>query len=466
MKKFMVFLLLCSMVWLWGCDGEKNGETGDGGSGTATMTRWQWGPEIDLSFEDTKGGAVVKDAKGKEILDVSGYDQVDIMFDELTGTFRCIKTYTKDGTTMIPGEGEEDEEVNLYKYSYYDTTGKLLEEDSNYSLLYIAGNMAYCKYDAIRTCLRDLTAGEVNKYDDYNTCYLTDKGFAVVVHNDEKSVFWSADGEKTNTIDGTIEPIDVEDIWLDNWLKSEKTLSQGKAYFYTEEPDFEDEAMDGEPSREDEMDAVVNNYELRPVSHFIFADPFVDKMNKNSPKGLVDATGKVLIEPTPVKTYSVMDDGSIVVYKEKTTEILSPETLKPVKTLDFGAVYYDGENAIKQNEEFYNYLTDGDGNVLSECYPHMGAIDSEVSDTEGKYFQAQNWNSWDVDVMDANGQILFTDHFEAGFHYLGQGKFYTTTSRAGKYIMDSNGKVLEMVRAWDGFKCNDQGVIEEVPRSY
>lgn len=157
MKKIFLCLLLCSVLFLWGCQSETE-------SGTKTDPTWHWGPETELSFRESGDGwVIVVNDQGQEVLDITDYSKTDILVDNVTGVHRCIKTYTPNGTTMVPSEGEEDVEINVYSYNYYNTAGQTLEEDTSHSLFYIVGNMGYYIEPDYNSGLINLATGETYK---------------------------------------------------------------------------------------------------------------------------------------------------------------------------------------------------------------------------------------------------------------------------------------------------------------
>lgn len=302
--------------------------------------------------------------------------------------------------------------------------------------------------------------------------YLTDNGFAAVAKSDEgisKSTFYFAEGEEPVVIEGQIALLDnshglILNIMNDIMNPENTSLSYGRAIVY---PGLDDYNYKESPTRESEMDRKVSgDTSPKPQSYFAFGIPYVNNMEEPPTQGLVNSKGEVVLEPQEINGFSLLDDGNIVVYRPATTELLDGKSWEVVTTLDFAASYYDGKNAMKQEYEFNNYLTDGDGNVFIGSYPFMSRIGviEEAGDNPG-YFQAKRQGVWNTDIMDGQGNILFTDSFEASCTYLGDGMFYIH-SRAGKYIVDSADKVVEMIRTWDGYSCNEQGVIEAVGTSY
>lgn len=468
MKRLLLCLLLCSVVLLCGCDNGKESGEEDKDSVTKAGSAWQWGPETELSFTEAEDGRVlVVNDQGQEVLDITEYPQADILVDNVTGVHRCIKTYTPNGTMMVPGEGEEDVEINVYSYNYYNTAGQPLEEDTSHSVFYIVGNMGYYTEPDYNSGVTNLATGDSYEIG-YVDAYLTDNGFAAVAADTQEtgeSVFYFGDGEEPMHIEGQIAPLDYSTglIGFTLWQR-DHVLSYGSAPIY---PGLEDYEYQGDHPREYEMDMKVSadNYP-KPQAYFAFGIPYINSMDDPPTQGLVSSKGEIVLEPQEIKGFSLLDDGNIVVYRPESTELLDGKSWEVVKSLDFAASYYDGKNAIKQEDEFNNYLTDGDGNLLTGSYPIMskiGVID-EAGD-KPSYFQAKGQGVWDTDIMDGEGNILFTDRFKASCTYLGEGMFYIH-SGAGKYIVDSTGKVVEMIRTWDGYSCNEQGVIEAVGTSY
>lgn len=454
-----LFILLGVGMLLWGCQGQENDKKeADAGVGLSmegekALSPWQWGPEAELSIEETDDKRViVKNSDGQEVLDVTDYEKTDILFDEKTGACRCIKTYTRDGEKMKEGEGRSEYEVYLYKYNYYDTTGAVLEEKSDYDIRSIIGNMAFSIYQTDYQRLINLANGEILISDEYLECWISDGGF--VASDSSNSGFWSEEGKKLGSIDRVVSPVQtIEDIWsissMGNWYcTSQKTLSYGSAPLSGAD-DGSGDVTYSSPKEEEIVEAIDSlNTDLSGYSYFTYQneleDPFV----------LVDSAGNVVLEPTDMEKYGILDNGDIVAYKGTTTEVLAADSLEPVKTLDFHSIYYDGENAIKQTQVRYNYLTDGEGEVLSQCYEELMPINA-IDEVE-KYFYGQQWNSWYGDIIDQKGQVLFTNEYEGVFYYVGEGIFYCSGSNAGNYLLDSSGKVTEVFSLEEGYEYDQK----------
>lgn len=472
MKKLIpiVCLLLACSLCLWGCgNGAEQSEKNDAdiiieSEGEKVSPEWQWGPEIDLAFATgADGRTVVKDVNGQEILDVTEYEQADILFDEVSGVCRCVKTYTRDGEKMVDGENDAEYAAYLYKYDYYDTTGKLLEEASDDNILGIIDNTAFCFYstDSFRYTLKNLASGKVLTSAADLNCYVSDQGFVTVNPSNKVSAFWSDNGKRLGALGVSVAPVVIEnnfDVNLENesFRGSNKTLSYGHAPI-SELDDNSVKSGNYKSDREEELVMLSKDVgaDYVPSTFSLFAYGAFD--DPEAVKTLVDSSGQVLWEAKDCKGYSQLANGNIVVHQENSTQVLNRQTLEPEKTLDFCTAYYDGNNAVKQSQVQYNYLTDGDGKVLSECYTQIQRMDCE--DDAGKYFVGKRWNSWYQDVLDDKGQVLFTDEFEGSFYGLGQGQFFVE-SQAGRYIVDSKGQVVEMMNLSDGYKYAD-GDIEK-----
>lgn len=463
MKKRMVCLciLLGVGMLLWGCQGQEKAEKNGNSDiklakeGDKAFSPWQWGQEAELSFEETDDGRViVKNSEDQEVLDVTDYEKTDILYDEKTGACRCIKTYTRDGVKMEESDSGGEYEVYLYKHNYYDTSGAVLAENSDYNIGSIIGNIALSQYQSSAYSLINLANGEVLVSGEYLECYVSDRGFVAVDPTDIVSSFWSEDGKKLGSINNQVAPVvTTEDIWSGSsegywYCDSDKTVSHGSALF--------SELDDGttftrySSQYEEELNEAMHpfNADLDGYPYFSYLDNFED------PQALVDSAGNIVLEPTDIYSYTVLDNGNIVAYKETSTEVLDAATLKPLKTLDFYSIYYDGENAIKQTQVYYNYLTDSEGKNISECYQEL--LPMETLEPGEKYFYGKQWNSWYGDVIDDKGNVLFTNEYEGVLYYVGGGIFYCSGSNAGSYLLDRSGKVTEVFSLSEGYEYDQE----------
>lgn len=452
MKKVLFLLCFIVLMTCCGCGildlgQDDNIKTYDIPEGEKISPEWRWSEPAEVYFDENDQGAlVVRNTAGEEIIDLSSYDGAVILRDENSDLCRCIKTYNKS----------EDSEGLLY--SYYDTNGTLLEDNTADNIISIIEDIALCESPEYPFFLRCLSKGTIlTGGGEDMSCYLSEKGF-VTVSKGGGSVFWSFAGEKIKSLDAMVIPLVpgkscTYDPIAYSWRDSIKSKPANSGDLTAREG----ETVNKGESYSDLISSLGRDEKgsLCEFSCFMAKETEED----DSAVALLDGEGNTLIDYEEIKGYSLKSDGQILSHGSKTTEILGGSSLEEIETLDFGTTYFDGKNAIKQNEKYYNYLTDNDGGNLSQCYWELEPVDSVLG--EELYFAGQEWNSWYVDVMDKDGNVLFTDKFEADLYYLGDGVFYCVSPQAGKYVVDSEGKVIEAIALKDNYFLNKAGEMEE-----
>ncbi|MEG0875417.1 MAG: hypothetical protein RSH79_08950, partial [Clostridiales bacterium] len=128
--------------------------------------------------------------------------------------------------------------------------------------------------------------------------------------------------------------------------------------------------------------------------------------------------------------------------------------------------------------EWRHYLSDYHGKQLTPYYDKFTQLRNTVDDNiylvasgsetpdNAPYFAANGGEVVGANesaILNADGEILFIDKFGGGFTYVGNGEF-AVHSRAGQYLLNSRGEIVEMYRMWESYRYNEaNNSIEVVP---
>ncbi|MEG1478478.1 MAG: hypothetical protein RSC20_03030 [Clostridiales bacterium] len=471
MKKLIFPIMLLAMVMcLFGCTKEND----QGG------TSFNWGPEINLSFDQREDGTDwVVDENAKDILNVTDYVQANIFFDELSGVCRGIQTYTSIGTRKEVDEGGNYVDTPIYRFDYYDTSGKLIEKKTDFNLHSLIGNVAVGIVDGKNSALKNMATSKIIESNSREN-FVTETGFI-----SESGKFFDKDGKLLNKLSisktyMTIIPV-IKNRYLDfnlPWEWSNKTISMNGAFLETAQSDNPESAdynmlMDNTESADYNKKIDGIDSPLYPSSLYRC------KIGTDENIKLVDSEGNILDEPKEKDVnYSLLGDDRIVVYKADKTEICDRKTLKVQKTIPFKTTYCDEKHYIVSLGEWRHYLSDYHGKQLTPYYDKFTQLRNTVDDNiylvasgsetpdNAPYFAANGGEVVGANesaILNADGEILFIDKFGGGFTYVGNGEF-AVHSRAGQYLLNSRGEIVEMYSIGESYRYNEaNNSIEVVP---
>lgn len=358
MKKFIVLLLIClAGILCAACD--RDGSVISEEDLDDTLKIGPWGECQELYFETEDGGlfkddrVFVVNENGEKVLDVSDYEQTDILCGEVTRETRLIKTYTFRTEISDPTEDDANHKGYLYDYNYYNPFGELLLENSSRNLTAIVGGFGLTRpYRSgdfgphFDECVFFLETGRC--LGNSGHYFLTKNGLVMngrehfessSADRYEDCVFFNAAGEKVAShrnmyIDGYLID-DMEDttgslqVGWDTWSASPSLKEQ-----YGFAPECADDSDANPIYRKVENEMPVD------ASLLIFRN-----YGNVWSCGLVDENGNIIRE-AQYRKIALLDENTLVAIGDYGTEILNRDDFSLRKVLPAGASYEDIRNAV------------------------------------------------------------------------------------------------------------------------
>ncbi|MBQ4093039.1 MAG: hypothetical protein IJC82_07000 [Firmicutes bacterium] len=449
-KQYLVWILALILCFVFMACGEKEEQTFMG-SDDDSLKLGEWGENQKIFIEEKDDGSVwvVNDAD-ENVLDVSEFVQTDILGDEFTGEPRLIKTYTSAGYTDAQLESDYNTEIEIFTLNYYDTFGNLLVKDSPYHLVSIAGNYGYTRSVDWNDsdCVFYLPEGTLISQG--GNVWPLDHG--VAVGTDTGTDFYDESGTVIRQADscfvvGYLSDFQRSDTTASfyNWgyyysfrslLEHYGESSELYTLYFEKEPgrseyyDFVDGAMDA-PQKQDDL--------------LLFAEQV-----GSEPFGLVDERGNVVLKGE-YESYAACGEDMIVAFGADQTDLYSRTDFSLIKSLPHKMICYDGENSILQIAEYSYYFADAEGNVLSEM---NNGVQREDMEENGVCFVIDLPETDDMAVVDRSGAVLYTLPYDPSLIYVGNDSI-AIRSKAGEYLIDCSGNIIEVFRVWDGYTYNE-----------